>query len=490
MRSRDARRRDDARRLAGAITLPAGIVTSVVAGLSRLVTPATSAHPTNLTPQTQPQTHSSAPPPTTRAERGRLARWLLPAESAGGGEIRALDGVRAVAALSIVAFHALIHQHFEYQPISQATGSIWYYLSMGVQLFFVLSGFLLFRPYARALLSGGAIPSWARFYQRRALRILPVYWVALAVMLATQWPHAGKPLWLNALTHITLLHDAFPRFNRDLDGPFWTLAVEAQFYLLLPVIAAGVARVVGRTRSAARLFGALLGVIALAEGVRWLDTLLMASVTSNAMAHGGWEAARYVLALATMGMQGKNLEVFFVGALCATLYVVGTEREGLARRTQRRIAWGLLAGGLLISYFAAPAWALGTALFTPGAHWGVDLISYPLVVGVSFGALTLGIVWSGPLVHAIFEAPPLRFIGLISYSMYLWHAPVLRGGDLAIFAPIPFWLRLVCVLPVSYLSYQLLERPFLRRRQRLRRSATEQPPPQPDATQRAAAQLD
>lgn len=415
-------------------------------------------------------TRAGAPP-----IRERIGRWLAPAEGGGAGEIRALDGVRAIAALSIVVFHTLLYQHVEYLPASQAIGNVWYYLSMGVQLFFVLSGFLLFRPYARALLSGAALPSWARFYQRRALRILPVYWVALAVMFATQWPIAGKPLWLNALAHITLLHDSFPRFNRDLDGPFWTLAVEAQFYLLLPVIAAAVARIVGSSRSAARLIGALVGVIALAEALRWLDTLLMASVSPNALAHGGGEAARWLLALATMGMQGKNLEVFFIGALCATLYVIASEQERLARHTQRRVAWGLLAVGLLISAVAAPAWELGAGTFTAGAHWGWDIITYPLVVGVSFGALTLGAVWGGPLVRSIFETPPLRFIGHISYSVYVWHLPILHG-DLPIFAPMPVWLRLVCVFVVSYLSYQLLERPFLRRRQRLHRSAAERDP--------------
>ena len=412
--------------------------------------------------------------------RERIKRWLLPAESGGGGEIRALDGVRAIAALSIVIFHTLLYLHIEYLPASQAIGNVWYYLSMGVQLFFVLSGFLLFRPYARAMLSGAALPSWARFYQRRALRILPVYWAALAVMFVTQLRFAGKPLWLDALTHIALIHDSFPRFNRDLDGPFWTLAVEVQFYLLLPVIAAGIAWVGGRSRSAARLIGALLGVIALAEGIRWADTLLMASVTSNAMAHGGSEALRFVLGLATMGMQGKNLEVFFVGALAATLYVLGSEHERLARHTQRRVGRGLVAVGLLISVFAAPAWELGAAMFTPGAHWGWGIITYPLIVGLSFGAMTLGIIWSGPLLRGVFEAAPLRFVGHISYSIYLWHLPILQGA-LAIFAPMPLWLRLVCVFVVSYLSYQLLERPFMRRRQRLHKSAVERAPQTPDS---------
>lgn len=412
--------------------------------------------------------------------RKRIARWLLPAENGGAGEIRALDGVRAIAALSIVIFHTLLYQHIEYLPASHAIGNVWYYLSMGVQLFFVLSGFLLFRPYARALLTGADLPSWARFYQRRALRILPVYWVALALMFAIQWPIAGKPLWLNALAHVTLLHDSFPRYNRDLDGPFWTLAVEAQFYLLLPVIAAAIARVVGRSRSAIRLFGALIGVIALAEVIRWLDTLLMASVSPNALAHGGGEAARWLLAMATMGMQGKNLEVFFVGALCATIYVLGSEHESIARHTQRRIGRSLLGVGLVTSALAATAWQLGAGTFTAGAHWGWDIILYPLGVGLSFGAITLGAIWGGPIVRAIFETPPLRFIGNISYSIYVWHLPILHA-DIPIFAPLSVWQRLVCILIFSYLSYQLLERPFLRRRKRLHRDAAELPQAGPDA---------
>jgi len=417
-----------------------------------------------------------------RPMRARVIRWLLPAEGGGSGEIRALDGVRAIAALSIVAFHTLLFKHVEYTAVSRSIGAAWYYLAMGVQLFFVLSGFLLFRPYARALLSGAALPSWARFYQRRALRILPVYWVALAVMFATQWRVASKPLWLNALTHIALIHDDFPRFNRDLDGPFWTLAVEVQFYLLLPVVAAGIGWVMRRSRSSRRLLGALLGVIALAEALRWGATLLMASVTPDALAHGGAEAARYVVAMVTMGMQGKNLEVFFIGALCATLYVIGTEQGRMTPALQRRVATPLLLAGLLSSGFAAPAWQLGAVTFTPGATWGVDIITYPLVVGISFGALTLGAVWGGPLVHAIFEAPPLRFIGLISYSIYVWHLPILHG-DLPFFSSLSTSKRLICVFIVAYLSYQFLERPFLRRRQRLHKSVIEREPADVSARQ-------
>ncbi|HLY30785.1 MAG TPA: acyltransferase, partial [Ktedonobacterales bacterium] len=77
-----------------------------------------------------------------------VLRWLKPL-NASSHEIRVLDGVRAVAALSIVVFHSLLSHKFEYTPLSHFLDNTWYYFSTGVQLFFVLSGFLLFMPYAR-----------------------------------------------------------------------------------------------------------------------------------------------------------------------------------------------------------------------------------------------------------------------------------------------------------------------------------------------------
>ena len=102
------------------------------------------------------------------AGRGRILTLLKPMEN-GPQEIRSLDGLRALAALSIVLFHVMLFLQLEYQPWSQAINHGWYYLSTGVHLFFVLSGFLLFLPYVRALLDGERLPSARRFYRRRAL---------------------------------------------------------------------------------------------------------------------------------------------------------------------------------------------------------------------------------------------------------------------------------------------------------------------------------
>ncbi|HEU5347236.1 MAG TPA: acyltransferase, partial [Ktedonobacterales bacterium] len=188
----------------------------------------------------------AAPSPTARS---RLVTLLKPMDN-GPQEIRALDGLRAVAALSIVVFHSMLFLQLEYEPWSRAINHGWYYLSTGVHLFFVLSGFLLFLPYVRAMLDGEKLPSARRFYRRRALRILPAYWACLAILVALKFFVGQVPFSPgDVVAHIVLVHDSFPQFNRDYNGPFWTMAVEAQFYLLMPLMALLVARVCGGRRS-------------------------------------------------------------------------------------------------------------------------------------------------------------------------------------------------------------------------------------------------
>lgn len=397
---------------------------------------------------------------------GSVKAALLPLEN-GPREIRALDGLRAIAALSIVAFHTLLAMRFYSTAAGRAFNQSWYDLASGVDLFFVLSGFLLFLPYARALLQGRSLPSVKRFYKRRALRILPAYWVCLAILLLLPPPtHAPVRTPLDVLTHILMIHDAFPAFNQDINGPFWTLAVEAQFYLLLPLLALGVAWVVGRSRSLTRLLGALLGLIALALLLRWVDALVMAGLPARI----GSAPLGNALTLATLGTQGKHLEVFATGMLCAALYVGTVElprsRPLVGAVGLRRLGNGLLLGALALIALAAPHWALSGVKFAPGVRWDTPTLLYPLLTGAGFGALLLAILWGGRAIGRIFAWGPLRFVGLISYSLYIWHLPVLHA-QIPLFAGMPLTLRVVFAFVVAYLSYQLVERPFLRRRNSL-----------------------
>lgn len=344
----------------------------------------------------------------------------------------------------------------------------WNYAQTGVHLFFVLSGFLLFLPFARAMLQGRSLPSARRFYARRALRILPTYWVCLLVLVLVQLPQFLSLIGAeNVLAHVFLVHDDFRAFNRAINGPFWTLALEAQFYLVLPLFAWGIARVVGGSRSAVRLALAVGGLLVAVLALRGLDAFAESRLSAL---HGPAYAVMLVLTRTSQGVQGKFLEVFALGMLCAVCYLALIEERRVSAALVRWVGLGLAVAALLAyiwlpqlltsDYFIVPQSDLLAASGNPLDFFG------PLLTGAGYGALMLAVLLLGGPLAAIFTWAPLRFIGLMSYSLYLWHLPFVaawmpftHGLDLP--------LRLAAAFAVAYLSYLLLERPFLAGRRRL-----------------------
>jgi peptidoglycan/LPS O-acetylase OafA/YrhL len=420
----------------------------------------------------------SAPPAAAAApsdRRSRLWQALWPLSN-GPAEIRALDGLRALAALLVVWFHAYLTLKVRPTVHGHEVAWISFYGGTGVHLFFVLSGFLLFLPYARAMLRARPLPSPWRFYQRRALRILPAYWVCLVALMLLGLP---AYLSLNGLgdfaAHLALIHDDFYQFNKIIQGPFWTLAVEAQFYVLLPLLAAGISLLVRQTRSLARLAAGVVGVMALALLLRMADAVAQGHLQAL---HGTTAALVTAFLHVTMGSQGKYLEVFAIGMLGSVLYVACTEEGRLSPTATRRIGLALLLVGLALVPFlarevnahdwAAPLW------YTVDRPTNLLAIAGPYLIGLSYGGLVLGTLWGGGVARALFEWRPLRFVGLISYSLYLWHFPIIDHfasltTRLPGLWPLPAALAVgVCVaIPFAYVSYQLVERPFLRRRHQL-----------------------
>src|SRR5579859_274009 len=190
--------------------------------------------------------------------------------------IPVLDGVRAIACLSVISYH--VHYLVKSYNVPAVMGGITYSLVMsgwsGVTLFFVLSGFLLFLPYAKALLFAEAWPGVRTFYLRRALRILPGYYVALALLILLSHPEYLRVDHLPSLgLFLTFLMDA-PSTYQQINGPFWTLAIEWQYYMLLPLLAWGFALLVRRGRSEEErlwlVISCLLGMILWGLGTRYL----------------------------------------------------------------------------------------------------------------------------------------------------------------------------------------------------------------------------
>ncbi|GCE07225.1 acyltransferase family protein [Dictyobacter aurantiacus] len=406
--------------------------------------------------------------------------------------ITALDGVRGCAILFVLIFH-----------INRTTGdNLWdwhaYPLASsiataggtGVTLFFVLSGFLLFLPYAKALLTRGRWPLARTFYLRRALRILPAYYVSLLLLIALSAPSYLQPARrTDLLLFLTLFMDSSRSTFRALNGPYWTLAVEWQFYLLLPLLTLGMALLLRRVQIEHRLRAVTLclcGVIAGGLIIRLVGSYFWGNPTATFLLP---RPAIDVVLFFVYGQTGKYLEDFAVGMLCALLYVYATqpgpEAQPLAQRLRRLSLW-LWSAGLGILLFSAiwhfqsdprtPAWPLLSPIM-PYFNWLSEML-----LAIGYGMCMLAILAGPPALRRPFTWRPLRWLGLISFSLYIWHLPLIVFFQTHIQQPLfphlnhylvylLYWLwAAMGIIPFCILSYNVVEKPAMRLGDRWRRS--------------------
>ena len=387
-------------------------------------------------------------------------------------EIAALDGLRALAILLVLWCHIVAHaEYYGAQMGSQTLAEVGLFGYSGVFLFFCLSGFLLFLPYARAILTGHRVPSAGKFYRRRALRILPLYFVAVIVLsIVDRHTVFAGGHWHTLIYSLFLLHDmnynAFLGFT-PLAGVFWTLAIEWQFYLVLPLIGLAVRKVSGRPEGRAfywRIASVLGLLIVVGLAIRFGAAELYHSSGQSPIL---LPFPQRVVAALLYGAKGKYIEVFALGIGASVFYVAAVERQGLSRRTQIWIGSVALAIFIIGSSLCF-IWQLHDKrgfFWSAGMAWDV---AGEWSLGVVFVALLVATLIGPSLLTRLFALGPLRFIGHVSYSMYVWHFaiislsaphvvrrnPPLGYPSLAVFS-------VVTVLGVSVVSYYLVERPFI-----------------------------
>src|SRR6266852_6308858 len=210
----------------------------------------------------------------------RSGQWIahmLGDRQLGGKQnsIAVLDGVRAVDFLMVMVFHInrITGDSLWNRMANQIASSVSTAGGTGVTLFFVLSGFLLFMPFAKSLLFNNSWPLARVFYMRRFLRIIPAYYVCLFLIILTMHPEYLQRDHLQYLfLFVTFFMDSSRATFRQINGPFWTLANEWQFYMLLPLIALVIALLVSRLPIQKRLPAvtfSLLGLIAWGLFVRF-----------------------------------------------------------------------------------------------------------------------------------------------------------------------------------------------------------------------------
>ena len=151
-----------------------------------------------------------------------------------GERLDVLDGLRGLAIALVVWYHAWLVSGqgiFGLNFIAEAG-------FLGVDLFFFISGFCIFYPYARAMREGRPGPTMRRFFTRRAIKILPSYLLALAVFGIVYHARFASPAEaaIQFVSHLTFMHTLTPLTFGAISGPLWTIGVEVQFYLLFPLI--------------------------------------------------------------------------------------------------------------------------------------------------------------------------------------------------------------------------------------------------------------
>jgi len=381
----------------------------------------------------------------------------------GGLRLDAIDGLRAVAAGSVLVYHVwrFAAPDGRTEELGALSTHVLPHLWHGVTLFFVLSGFLLYRPFAAAALRGTRAPSVTAFLRNRALRILPAYWVVLLVaafVLRTALVPQGETARTEGVPDAELLVvDLLLLQNFSFDalftgiGPAWSLAVEAVFYAVLPLVA--VVALAGRARGLGPRAAALAPVAA----------LLVVGLTGKVAAHGGlvgWE-------LGVLRSFWAWADLFALGMLVAVVAVaVQDGRLRLAR------GWRPAAGAAVVAV-AAVGVLTQTSNLRP---LEVATSAHNLAVGVACALVVALVVLPGAPrlgLRRALEARAVVAAGIVSYSVFLWHEPLLRwlrlqGATADGGAGFALNLALVALLTgvLSVVTYRLVEEPALRLRAR------------------------
>lgn len=377
------------------------------------------------------------------------------------------DGLRAIAALTVIGVHSTFQTGFTTK--NPGWGRYTSRLEIGVEVFFVLSGFLLYRPFAVDHFGGRRAPATRTFWVRRLKRIIPAYWIAFIVATYVLRADSGGPGWRGPLIYLSFTQIYFPHYILHGLSQAWSLCIEMSFYLMIPLYAG----LVGRTRRTPerQLRAELLGLGALTlTSFAWRIPLL------------SWHGP---MARTMPNWLPGYLDQFALGMVLAVVSVYLTATD---RRPQwlwhRSTAWG--------------CWALAAVCF-----WAVSNIGLPLLpgrnspVGLSLARQTLyGLFAFFLVVPAVFGNQgegllrrvlrwrPLALIGVVSYGVYLWHEAWMHmyfqwTGDHLFDVTWIHFTAVVTALAVlaATLSYRLVERPILRSGRTP--STRSEPPPVP-----------
>lgn len=356
-----------------------------------------------------------------------------------------LESYRGIAALLIVIFHA--YQYTREAPgagsyLFEGTllGTVLFSLQMLAALFFTLSGFVVFLPFVRAAMSQSHRYSLRGFMVRRFVRIVPAYYAV--VILVWTLRYAGmRENWEDLLLHLSFTHVFSSQYIFWTVGPTWALAIEVLFYLFL------------------LLFGPFiywLGSLFITRRQRALTIgLCVGSLGILSLLYKYWAFYHVQIpetAFAVYFGPLAKLDSFVLGMLLAVVVTYLGDRPLLSYRGTLALRLVGFAGILVLAFFGQAIGLYFHTLFS---------VAFILIVASTVLAPI------GSSFQRLMQTKPLLTLGLISYSLYLWHEPILRelGARNVLISqePAAFLRNVLILLPLALIaataSYWIIEYP-------------------------------
>jgi peptidoglycan/LPS O-acetylase OafA/YrhL len=384
-----------------------------------------------------------------------------------------MDSLRAIAALAVLATHAAVFAGLE-TANGTTLGQYAARLDAGVAVFFVISGCLLYRPFARARLTGRPAPATGPYAWRRFLRIVPAYWVAL-VLITVLFGTSGEVFgWPGSL----YFFGVGQAYSLDTFGggltQAWSLTIEVAFYAFLPLWAFGMRRLFRRGG-----FGVEVAALAV---------LFAAGIVYKLVVLSGGNPQQVAITPKLVSLPAY-FDHFALGMALAVLSLWVEQNA----RLPRGLGW--------IDRFPSFSWLIALlAFWTVSTRIGLhgrflepfsneNYMERHLLYGVFGVALVAPAVVGDQTrgaVRRVLALRPLLWLGLISYGIFLWNLAMLdRLHHWGFSGHFVFWCLagVAVTVPVAAASYYLIERPALSLKRLFGEPA---PPPRAEALEEPA----